>query len=139
MTARIAGAPLVDRFGRATTIRATTALGVVGVALFILTTTWWLALAGVVLWALGVSMGFPLGMSAAAESGPSPAVGVRVAAAIGYFANLAGPPAIGFLAQATGLLDALWPIAILLLVAFAASGALHPTAGRSSAIGTGAR
>ena len=56
-------------------------------------------LAGVLLWAVGVSMGFPLGMSAAAESGPDPAAQVSVVASIGYFANLARPPAIGVLAQ----------------------------------------
>lgn len=126
MTARIAGTPLVNRFGRITTVRATTALGIVGVALFIVAGTWWLALLGVVLWAVGVSMGFPLGMSAAAESGSNPAARVSVVAAIGYFANLAGPPAIGFLAQGTGLLGALWPLAILLLAALVASGSVRP-------------
>ena len=44
-------------------------------------------------------MGFPLGMSAAADSGPNPAAQVSVVASIGYLANLAGPPAIGFLSQ----------------------------------------
>jgi hypothetical protein len=55
----------------------------------------WIVLVGVLLWAVGVSMGFPLGMSAAAESGPDPAARVSVVASIGYFANLAGPPVIG--------------------------------------------
>ena len=124
--ARIFGGPIVDRLGRVRTIRVTTALGVIGVVLFIQAGNRWIVLAGVLLWAVGVSMGFPLGMSAAAESGPDPAARVSVVASIGYFANLAGPPAIGVLAQAAGLLNALWLIVALFLTAFAAAGSLRP-------------
>ena len=120
---RIFGGPIVDRLGRVSTIRVTTALGV---ALFIQAGNRWIVLAGVLLWAVGVSMGFPLGMSAAAESGPDPAARVSVVASIGYFANLAGPPAIGVLAQSAGLLNALWLIVALFLAAFAAAGSLRP-------------
>jgi MFS family permease len=123
---RIFGGPIVDRLGRVRTIRVTTALGVVGVVLFILAGNRWLVLVGVLLWAVGVSMGFPLGMSAAAESGPDPAARVSVVASIGYFANLAGPPAIGVLAQSAGLLPALWLLAALFLAAFAVAGSLRP-------------
>jgi MFS family permease len=123
---RIFGGPIVDRLGRVSTIRVTTALGVLGVVLFILAQNRWIVLAGVLLWAVGVSMGFPLGMSAAAESGPDPAARVSVVASIGYFANLAGPPAIGVLAQSAGLLSALWLIVALFLAAFAAAGSLRP-------------
>ena len=124
--ARIFGGPIVDRLGRVRTIRVTTALGVIGVVLFIQAGNRWIVLAGVLLWAVGVSMGFPLGMSAAADSGPDPAARVSVVASIGYFANLAGPPAIGVLAQAAGLLNALWLIVALFLTAFAAAGSLRP-------------
>jgi MFS family permease len=124
--ARIFGGPIVDRLGRVRTIRVTTALGVVGVVLFILAGNRWIVLVGVLLWAVGVSMGFPLGMSAAAESGPDPAARVSVVASIGYFANLAGPPVIGVLAQSVGLLSSLWLIVALFLAAFAAAGSLRP-------------
>ena len=123
---RIFGGPIVDRLGRVRTIRVTTALGVVGVVLFILAGNRWIVLVGVLLWAVGVSMGFPLGMSAAAESGPDPAARVSVVASIGYFANLAGPPVIGVLAQSVGLLSSLWLIVALFLAAFAAAGSLRP-------------
>jgi MFS family permease len=123
---RILAGPIVDRFGRVRTTRVTTALGVLGIAAFILGGSAWIALAGVVLWAVGVSMGFPLGMSAAAESGPDPASRINVVASIGYFAGLAGPPVIGGLAQSIGLLHALWLLAVLFLAAFAAAGSLRP-------------
>jgi MFS family permease len=126
--ARIFGAPVVDRLGRVRTIRVTTAVGIVGVVLFIEAASPWLVLVGVLLWAIGVSMGFPLGMSAAAESGPDPAARVSVVASIGYCANLAGPPVIGALAQSASLLGALWLIVALFLAAFAAAGSLRPPA-----------
>jgi fucose permease len=124
--ARIFGAPLVDRLGRVRAIRVTTALGVIGVILFILVGNRWIVLLGVLLWAIGVSMGFPLGMSAAAESGPDPAARISVVASIGYFANLAGPPVIGVLAQSVGLLDSLWLIVALFVAAFAVASSLRP-------------
>jgi MFS family permease len=123
---RIFAGPVVDRLGRVATIRLTTALGVIGIVTFILAGNRWIVLVGVVLWAVGVSMGFPLGMSAAAESGPDPAARISVVASIGYFANLAGPPAIGALAQSAGLLNSLWLIAALFVAAFAAAGSLRP-------------
>jgi MFS family permease len=123
--ARIFGGPVVDRLGPVSTIRYTTALGVVGVMLFILGSDVWTVLVGVLCWAVGVSMGFPLGMSAAAQSGPDRAARVSVVASIGYFANLAGPPAIGVLAAAVGLLNALWLIVALFIVAFVVAGSLR--------------
>lgn len=121
---RIFGGPVVDRLGRARTTRLTTALGVVGVVLFILGASPWLVLAGVLLWAIGVSMAFPLGMSAAAESGPNPVARLSVVATIAYLANLAGPPTVGLLAERFGLLNTLWLIVALMVAACASSGAL---------------
>jgi MFS family permease len=123
-TARVFGGPLVDRLGRVRTIRVTVLLGVVGVVLFIFGGPAWLVLLGTVLWSIGVSMGFPLGMSAAADSGPNPAAQVSVVASIGYLANLGGPPVIGALSEHFGILGALWLVVALLVVGFAAAGAL---------------
>jgi MFS family permease len=123
--ARIFGGPVVDRLGRVRTIRATTALGAVGVILFITAENRWIVLVGVLAWAVGVSMGFPLGMSAAAESGVDSAARVSVVASIGYAANLAGPPVIGAIAERVGLLDALWILVALFAAAFAAASALR--------------
>jgi len=131
-TARVLGGPVVDRLGRVRTVRITSIIGILGIALFILVGNPAVMLIAVLLWAIGVSMGFPLGMSAAAESGPNPAARVSVVASIGYFANLAGPPAVGFLAQETSLLTALWLVALLFLVAAAAAGALRPRASTPS-------
>jgi len=124
---RVVGGPLVDRVGRVSAVRGTTALGAVGIVVFVLATPAWLVLAGTLLWAVGVSMGFPLGMSAAADSGPDPARRVSVVASVGYLANLAGPPAVGWLSQTVGLLNALWLVGVLLAIGFTAAGALRPS------------
>jgi cyanate permease len=105
-------------------VRFTTAVGIVGLVLFIFGGPAWVVLVGTVLWAVGVSMGFPLGMSAAAERGPNPAAQVSVVASIGYVANLGGPPVIGALSEHFGLLGALWLVVALLAVGFAVAGAL---------------
>jgi MFS family permease len=126
--ARILGGPLVDRVGRVNAVRFTTAIGVIGLVLFIVGAPAWITLVGVLLWSVGVSMGFPLGMSAAADSGPNPAARVSVVASIGYLANLGGPPVIGFLAESFGLLNAFWLVAVLLGVGFAVAGVLKSRA-----------
>ncbi len=128
-SARIVGGPLVDSFGRVRVLRGTIALGIAGITMFIVAGTIWLVALGVVLWAVGVSMGFPLGLSAAAE-GDDPASQVSVASSIGYTANLIGPPVIGFLAESLGLLSALWLLAFMFVAAFAAAGVVRPGAGR---------
>jgi MFS family permease len=122
---RILSGPVIDRFGRVAIVRITTAIGVVGLLLFILGGSPGLVLLGVLLWSVGVSMGFPLGMSAAAEGGgASRAARVSIVASIGYFANLGGPPAIGLLAERVGLLGSFWLLVVFMLAAFAAAGAL---------------
>jgi MFS family permease len=128
MATRTVSGPLVDRFGRVAAIRFTTMLGVAGLALFIFTDAAWTIAVGIALWAIGVSMGFPLGMSAAAEAGDDPAAQVSVAASLAYFSGLLGPPLVGYLAESVGLLGALWSVPVLLLAAFASAKALRPVA-----------
>ena len=63
------------------------------------------ALAGALLWGLGAALGFPVGMSAAADDPSRAAVRVSVVSSIGYTAFLAGPPLIGLLAEDVGILQ----------------------------------
>ena len=128
-TVRVLGGPLVQRIGRVNAVRITTALGALGLVAFILGEAPWLVLVGTVLWAVGVSMGFPLGTSAAAEGDGDPAARVSVVSSLGYLANLAGPPIVGFLSQGVGLLGAFWLLAAFLVVALLAAPALAPRAG----------
>ena len=125
---RVVGGPIVDRIGRVAAIRITAGMGAVGLVLFIVGGPMWLVVIGTVLWGFGVSLGFPLGMSAAADGAANPAARVSAVAIIGYCAFLAGPPLIGFLGQHFGLLNALFLVLALLVAAFLAAPAVRPVA-----------
>jgi MFS family permease len=129
---RVLGGPLVDRIGRVPAIRITAGLGAAGLLIFILGGPLWLVVIGTVLWGFGVSLGFPLGMSAAADGAANPAARVSAVAIIGYCAFLVGPPAIGFLGKEFGLLNALYLVLVLLVAAFLAAPAVRETPRRSA-------
>jgi MFS family permease len=125
---RVVGGPIVDRIGRVNAIRITAGMGALGLVLFIVGGPLWLVVIGTVLWGFGVSLGFPLGMSAAADGAANPAARVSAVAIIGYCAFLAGPPLIGFLGQHFGLLNALFLVLALLVATFLASPSVRPVA-----------
>ncbi len=120
---RLAGPRFLDRYGRVPVLRASAALAGIGLLVFILVPVLWVAVAGVVLWGLGSALGFPMGMSAAADDPRTAAARVSVVAMVGYFAFLVGPPAIGFLGEHFGLLRALLLVFVLIAIAGFASHA----------------
>lgn len=125
MTAgRLAGVVLLDRFGRVPVLRTSAVLAIIGLLLVIFVSVPWLAIVGVVLWGLGSALGFPTGMSAAADDPRNAAARVSAVATIGYLAFLAGPLSIGFLGEQFGLLRAL----LLVLVLVVAAGLASPAA-----------
>ncbi|GKQ39202.1 hypothetical protein ALMP_57310 [Streptomyces sp. A012304] len=62
----------LSRYGRTTVVRASAVSGALGLLLVIASDNAALAGAAVLLWGLGASLGFPLALSAAGESGPDP-------------------------------------------------------------------
>lgn len=114
---RLFGGKVLDRFGRVPVLRGTAVFAVVGLVLVILGPNIGVAIVGVVLWGLGASLGFPVGMSAAADDPKTATASVAAVATIGYFAFLIGPPLIGFLGEQIGLLNAFWVVAILAVIA----------------------
>lgn len=116
MTAgRVVGTSVLDRYGRVAVLWSTMTLAGVGVLLTVLAGNVVVAMVGVALWGLGASLGFPVGMSAAADDPRRAAARVSVVSTIGYTAFLAGPPLIGFVADHVGTLDALLVVAVLLV------------------------
>jgi predicted MFS family arabinose efflux permease len=127
MTAgRWLGPPLLDRFGRVAVLRVLALCSVAGLLLFIFGSVTAVAFAGALLWGLGASLGFPVGMSAAADDPAHAAPRVSVVAAIGYCAFLGGPPLVGFLGDHVTVLRALLAVAVLLIVAIALAGSVRP-------------
>ena len=79
---------------------------------------------------MGASLGFPVGMSAAADDPAKAAARVSVVSTIGYTAFLAGPPLLGFLGGHFGVLDALLVVSVILVPsALAVPAAREPRAG----------
>ena len=120
---RLLGGFLLDRFGRVPVLRGSAVLAVVGLSLVIFGGSIGVAVAGTVLWGLGSALGFPVGMSAAADDPRNAAARVSIVATIGYAAGLIGPPLIGGLGQQFGLLNALLVVLGLLAAAGFCSGA----------------
>jgi MFS family permease len=133
---RVFGGPLVDRFGRVATLRVLSAASAGGLLLFILAPNLPLVFVGAALWGAGTSLGFPLGMSAAADDPAKAAARVSAAATIGYISFLCGPPILGFISENIGLLNTLYILVVLAVASGLASGAARPLAG--SKVGAGA-
>jgi MFS family permease len=119
------GPHMLDKHGRIPVLRTTLVVAVVGLVMFTLGPSTEVAFGGALLWGAGISLGFPVGMSAGADDPSLAAARVGVISSIAYCAFLAGPPLIGFIAQRYTLLHALTVVIPLLLLAGAIAGALR--------------
>jgi MFS family permease len=124
--ARLFGGAAIERWGRVTVLRVTAASAALGLVLVVAQVAVPVALVGGLLWGVGASLGFPIGMSAAADDPVRAAIRVSVAGSIGYGAFLAGPPLIGVLAQHLGVLNAMLCVFGALLIGLVGSGAARP-------------
>lgn len=124
MTAgRLSGGMLLDRFGRVRVLAGSAAMAIAGLLLVILGPSAVPAMIGVVLWGLGASLGFPVGMSAAADDPKRATANVAAVATIGYMAFLIGPPLLGLLGDEVGLRNAFVVVLVLVVVAMLCSPA----------------
>jgi predicted MFS family arabinose efflux permease len=111
-----------------TLLRASGALGAAGMVLALAGQQPWMALAGFALVGLGFANVVPVLFSAAGQlPGIAPAHGIAAVAALGYFGMMAGPPAIGFIAQESSLSAGLLLVVVFAIVVAAfARRALSP-------------
>jgi fucose permease len=126
---RILGTGLLDRYGRVPVLRVMLVGAGVG-SLLVVFGSVPLAYLGAAIWGVGVSLGFPVGMSAAADDPDRAAARISVVATIGYTAFIAGPPLLGFLGDHYGILRALLAVGALLLVALLVVPAVREPEGR---------
>lgn len=111
---RLGGTYVLDRFGRAPVLWASAAAAASGIVLVVVGGHVVLVGLGILVWGLGASLGFPVGMSAAADESSRAAARVSVVSTIGYGAFLAGPPLLGALGDRVGTLDSLLAVAVLM-------------------------
>ncbi|NIY47181.1 MFS transporter [Cedecea colo] len=114
---RFTGGWFIDRYSRVAVVRACALMGILGIGMIVFVDSAFLAGVSVILWGLGTSLGFPLAISAAGDTGPDPATRVSVVAASGYVAFLVGPPLLGFLGEHYGLRLAMLVVLALMVVA----------------------
>jgi len=137
MTAgRVGGGFLLDRFGRVPVLWSTAAVAAAGVLLVVFGGTLPLVVLGIVLWGLGASLGFPVGMSAAADDPAKAPARVSVVSTIGYTAFLAGPPLLGFVGDRVGVLHALLIVAVMLVPSALVVPAARPHTGPRGRLGS---
>ena len=114
---RFTGGWFIDRYSRVAVVRASALLGGLGIAMIIFVDVDWIAGVSVILWGRGASLGFPLTISAASDTGPDAPTRVSVVATTGYLAFLVGPPLLGFLGEHYGLRSAMLVVLGLVIIA----------------------
>jgi cyanate permease len=119
---RFFGGSLTDKLGKALTLRVTGILGLIGLILLITKASILVGWIGAFLWGVGVALAFPLFLSAAGEQ-PNPARKVAVVSAFGYTSFLVGPPLLGFVGQAIGVVNMYWVILLFIGLSVVVAGA----------------
>jgi hypothetical protein len=131
MTAgRVAGTALLDRFGRPVVLWSSAGAAAAGIMLVVYGEHLVLVGLGILVWGGGAALGFPVGISAAADDPVRSPARVSVVTTIGYCAFLAGPPLLGTLGDHVGTLEALVAVALLMAPAALTVLAARPTAAR---------
>lgn len=124
---RFTGGWFIDRYSRVTVVRASALMGALGIGLIIFVDSDWGAGVSVILWGLGASLGFPLTIFTASDTGPDAPTRVSVVATTGYLAFLVGPPLLGYLGEHYGLRSAMMVVlALVILAALVAKAVAKP-------------
>ncbi|CAN5357405.1 MFS transporter [soil metagenome] len=125
---RFAGDALTVRFGPARLVRASAATAAAGVVLAIAWPAPWAAVAGFGAVGAGLSVVFPTLVAAAGRlPGVNPSMAIATISWIGYTGFLAGPPLIGFAAEAISLRGGIALVGITSLMIVALAGTLSRT------------
>jgi predicted MFS family arabinose efflux permease len=127
------GPAVIGRWGRVPAVGTLGLVAIAGVVLFCTGIGIPQALAGALLWGVGASLGFPVGLSAAGDEAGMAAARVSACSSIAYAAFLAGPSLIGFLGREVGVLRALASVAIFLAVAVVLVRVIRPLPGALTA------
>lgn len=123
-TGRLLGTRVLDRHGRLPVLRILFVSAVIGCLLVVFGGPV-LAFVGAAVWGIGASLGFPVGMSAAADEPSRAPARMSVVSTIGYLAFLGGPPLLGFLGDHVGVLRSLVVVGAMAVVALLALPAVR--------------
>lgn len=131
---RFGGDSLKRRFGAVTTARICGSLALAGAALLYIAPNTAVALVGFGIIGLGVSVGFPLAVTAAASlTDRTASANVAILSFVALLGFLVGPPVIGFVAEHADMRLAIAFLVPVLLVSLMMTGRLATAKPRSSA------
>jgi MFS family permease len=116
---RLVGDRLTEALGPARLARGGAGFAAAGMAIALAGAAPATAIAGFAAMGVGLAALFPLALRAAAQRGETPGPAVAAVSAMGYCGFLAGPPAVGGLAEALGLRAGLGLVALLCVTAAA--------------------
>jgi MFS family permease len=120
---RFAGDRLTLRFGATPLVRGGGALAALGLAFALTITSPWSAIVGFAAVGAGFSVAFPLMLAkAGALPGTSSGTAIATVSVFGYAGFLAGPPLIGFVAQASSLRGGLAVVIVTSVIVAALAG-----------------
>jgi len=125
-TSRFLGTSVIGALGRSNTVRLGGLLTGIGIVATVTLPSVAGAMAGALLWGLGVAIVFPASISAAGEQPGSPADGIAAVATVGYGGFLLGPPLIGLLAKHAGLGHALLVLVVMAVGIIVLAPAVQP-------------
>jgi fucose permease len=135
--ARMIGPQLLERYGRVPVLRVCAVLAMAGILCFVAGARLLdgagtgvalvVAAIGAFAWGCGSALGFPVGMSAAADDPSRSAARVSVVASLGYVAFLAGPPFLGLLGDRFGVVNSLLGVGVAVTISLLCAGAARAT------------
>ena len=128
---RFASPRFEARLGAPALLRITFSGAVVGLLLVAFAPHYTLAVAGVALWGIGASLGFPLGISALSTDPVMTPARVSVLSTVNYGAALIGPPLLGLIADRIGYHRALAFVALPVFLAIVLAGQVPDQRGRT--------
>lgn len=115
-TGRLLGTGLLNVYGRVAVMRIACVLAVLGLGTFVVSPWIGLGMVAIFVWGIGAALGFPVGMSAAADDPVRASARVSVVSTIGYGAFLGGPPILGVLGEALGVRNGLAVVLVMVIV-----------------------
>ena len=114
IVSRLLGTQLIERFGNMRSLVLTLLVSALGILVYALSPSFMLSLVGTGIWGIGAALGVPIVTTLATRDPAMAAQRASVISTAYYGVSWIIPPAIGFLADHTGVRPALLPLAFLL-------------------------
>lgn len=125
---RLLGGFVVDRIGRVATVRYSAILASVGILIFIANDLINLPILGLLIWGLGIAMGFPMSVAAMGDEKTMAPARINMIITVVYLSSITVGPALGVLGDLAGLFVAFSIPLALMVVATLLSSKTKPLA-----------